>query len=224
MKPSAPVMMNAHSQPYVMAIHGTVSGATIAPTFEPELKMPVASARSFFGNHSATVLMAAGKLPASPSPSAKRATPKPTGDRASACPIAAIDHQTMATEKPLRGPTPYPSLPPPAPADGRPRERMPHRCNRPPDDGEREALARPEPVHQVADHQQPDGVGGLKRRVDVAVLGLVPTDGAFEIFVGGKDAEHLPVDVVDRRRKEQQRADAPAVASDPSAPRFFARR
>ena len=44
-------------------IQGTTSGVTSAPTFVPELKMPVASARSFLGNHSATVLMEAGKLP-----------------------------------------------------------------------------------------------------------------------------------------------------------------
>ena len=37
--------------------------------------MPVASERSFCGNHSATVLIAAGKLPDSPSPRKKRANP-----------------------------------------------------------------------------------------------------------------------------------------------------
>ena len=46
----------------------------------PELKMPVASARSFFGNHSAVTLIAAGKLPASPNPSASRAKMKPATD------------------------------------------------------------------------------------------------------------------------------------------------
>ena len=54
-----------------MVIHGTTSGATTAPMLVPELKMPVASARSRFGNHSATVLIAAGKLPASPMPERK---------------------------------------------------------------------------------------------------------------------------------------------------------
>ena len=58
-------------------IQGTAIGASSAPTFVPELKMPVASARSFLGNHSATALIDAGKLPASPSPSAKRARLKP---------------------------------------------------------------------------------------------------------------------------------------------------
>jgi len=44
----------------------------------------LAKARSFFGNHSATVLMEAGKLAASPRPRAKRAMPKPSGVRARA--------------------------------------------------------------------------------------------------------------------------------------------
>ena len=53
-----------------------------APTFVPELKIPVASARSRFGNHSATALIEAGKLPASPSPSANRARLNPATDPA----------------------------------------------------------------------------------------------------------------------------------------------
>ena len=69
--------MNAHSQPHVTVIQGTTSGVTSAPMFVPELKMPVAKARSFFGNHSAVALIAAGKLPPSPSPSRKRAMAKP---------------------------------------------------------------------------------------------------------------------------------------------------
>src|SRR5918912_870304 len=100
MKPMVPVRMKASCQPYVTAIQGTASGAAIAPTFEPELKMPVASARSFFGNHSATVLIEAGKLPASPRPRKKRAMPKPKAERASACPIAATDQKVIANEKP----------------------------------------------------------------------------------------------------------------------------
>jgi hypothetical protein len=39
----------------VSVIQGTAIGTTSAPTLVPELKIPVASARSFFGNHSATV-------------------------------------------------------------------------------------------------------------------------------------------------------------------------
>ena len=40
-----------------------MSGAMTAPMFAPALKIPVARARSRRGNHSATVLMAAGKFP-----------------------------------------------------------------------------------------------------------------------------------------------------------------
>src|SRR3954463_3703579 len=72
MNPIAPVSTNAQRQPSVSAIHGTVSGAMTAPMFVPELKMPVANARSRLGNHSAVVLIAAGKLPDSPSGSENR--------------------------------------------------------------------------------------------------------------------------------------------------------
>jgi len=44
--------------------------------FVPELKIPVANARSLRGNHSATALIAAGKFPASPSPRTNLAMPK----------------------------------------------------------------------------------------------------------------------------------------------------
>ena len=70
-------MIKAHCQPQNSAIKGTVNGATIAPILAPELKIPVARALSFLGNHSATVLIAAGKLPASLTPRALRAIPKP---------------------------------------------------------------------------------------------------------------------------------------------------
>src|SRR6185369_3258984 len=72
-----PVKTNASYQPQVSTITGTSSGVTRAPTLVPALKIPVASARSFFGNHSATVLIEAGKFPASPSPNANRTTINP---------------------------------------------------------------------------------------------------------------------------------------------------
>src|SRR5258707_8505090 len=97
-KPMAPVAMKAHCQPKCTAMYGTARGARTAPTFEPELKMPVARARSFLGNHSATVLIAAGKFPASPAPRAARATPKPNAELARACPIAARLQTVSATE------------------------------------------------------------------------------------------------------------------------------
>ena len=97
--------------------------------FVPELKIPVASARSFWGNHSATVLIDAGKLPASPKPSAKRASANPAAapesvtmekpafasrlsigrcrlgiQSAAPCAIAARLHTTTASANPRRVP------------------------------------------------------------------------------------------------------------------------
>ncbi len=67
---------------------GMVAGATIAPTFAPELKMAVAKARSRCGNQHATALIAAGKLPPSLKPSATRAVKKPPIDPTRACAAA----------------------------------------------------------------------------------------------------------------------------------------
>ena len=57
------MMTNASYQPHFATIIGTRSGVASAPMFVPELKIPVASARSFFGNHSATLLIAAHQAP-----------------------------------------------------------------------------------------------------------------------------------------------------------------
>ena len=69
----------------------------MAPTLVPALKMPVARARSFLGNHSATLLMLAGKTPASPKPRAKRAAAKLTKEPAAAWAIEARLQKVMAT-------------------------------------------------------------------------------------------------------------------------------
>ena len=78
--------------------------------------MPVACARSFCGNHSATVLMQAGKFAASPKPSKTRAIPKVNALVASACPMAARLQTVIAIAKPMRVPNlsssrPAPSMP-----------------------------------------------------------------------------------------------------------------
>src|SRR5690606_40293784 len=65
-KPIAPMISKAAAQPQCPAIQGTVSGAKIAPTFAPELNIPVAKDRSFLGKYSAVAFIAAGKFPASP--------------------------------------------------------------------------------------------------------------------------------------------------------------
>src|SRR5580704_1860559 len=90
-----PVTRNAARQPKCRATHGTMKGARMAPTPAPELKMPVASARSFGGNHSAVALIAAGKFPLSPRPRKNRATPNPKTDVTRACPIAERLHTAV---------------------------------------------------------------------------------------------------------------------------------
>src|ERR1700760_1168572 len=92
---SAPVKRKAACHPRWVTITGTASGTRIAPTLVPELKRPVASARSLLGNHSATVLIAAGEVPESTSPRKKRETPKAIAERASAWLIAARLQTTM---------------------------------------------------------------------------------------------------------------------------------
>ena len=66
------MIMKAISQPNLLARIGIVNGAANAPTEEPALNKEVAKARSFFGKYSAVVLMAAGKLPASPNANTAR--------------------------------------------------------------------------------------------------------------------------------------------------------
>src|SRR5689334_16225353 len=95
--------MNAHRHPHAgfVAIGGTIAAATRIPTFVPALKIPVANARSFRGNHSATVLMQAGKFPASPRPNANRAVANPATELTAAWAIAAILQKNTESEKPF---------------------------------------------------------------------------------------------------------------------------
>jgi hypothetical protein len=101
MKPIAPVMINAACQFQVTTMAGIARGATIAPTLVPELNIPVARALSFFGNHSATVFMAAGKFPASLTPRKPLQNPKPNAPLARAWPIAAMLHNMTETPYPI---------------------------------------------------------------------------------------------------------------------------
>ena len=81
------------------------------PMLAPELKRPVASARSRLGNHSATVLMQAGKLADSPMPSRNMAMIRVTTEVAAPGPMAAMLQRTMAMENALRMPSWSVSLP-----------------------------------------------------------------------------------------------------------------
>ena len=77
----------------------------MAPILAPELKSPVAKARSLRGNHSATVLIAAGKLPASVTPNAALAVAKPKTLFADACKTAATLQSPVAHAYPFLVPT-----------------------------------------------------------------------------------------------------------------------
>src|ERR1700722_15843675 len=114
--PREPVKMKAICQPKAPSINGTIIEATTAPILVPELKIPVANALSLLGNHSATDLIAAGKLPDSPRPSPERAMIKPVVERASACAMANTLQMIIEIEYPILVPTrsmtqPNPSSP-----------------------------------------------------------------------------------------------------------------
>src|ERR1035441_3252167 len=98
MNPMAPVVRNAACQPNLPAIQGTTRIVAVAPTFAPELKIPVATPRCRLGNHSATVLMQAGKFAASPNPSSTRARPNENAVVAAECIMAAALHNPTAIE------------------------------------------------------------------------------------------------------------------------------
>ena len=77
----------------------------MAPRFDPALNIPVANARSFLGNHSATVLMLAGNTPDSPKPKADLATIKLVKELPRACPMEARLQKTMDSAYPSRVPS-----------------------------------------------------------------------------------------------------------------------
>ena len=86
---------NAICQPQCAAIH-TMPPETMTPMLVPELKMPVANARSFCGNHMPTALIDAGKLAASAKPRMNRTMTKPNTVPTRPCAAAANDHRISA--------------------------------------------------------------------------------------------------------------------------------
>src|SRR5207237_2333939 len=92
-----PFPTNATRHPQHKLIHATSPDASIAPTLVPALKIPVASARSFFGNHSATALILAGNIAASPKPRIQRATAKLASELHRAVPIEARLQKIIAS-------------------------------------------------------------------------------------------------------------------------------
>src|SRR5687768_4362787 len=98
-------MTNVGRQPQLEASQAMSGGDKAPPTAAPVLKMPMPSARSRAGNHSAMALAAPGQLPASPKPSTKRQKAKLVMLRAAAWAAAAIDQTTIEMVKPARVPT-----------------------------------------------------------------------------------------------------------------------
>ena len=95
-KPKEPVARKPACQPYLPVARATRMGAMKKLTLVPELKRPVAVARSSAGNHSEMALMAAGKLPDSPMPRKRRAMQKPATEKTRAWPMEERAQMAMA--------------------------------------------------------------------------------------------------------------------------------
>src|ERR1700736_6765001 len=95
-----PVQIKAACHPQRSVTAAMRIGAMKAEALEPELKVPVARARSSEGNHSVVALMAAGKFPDSPRPSMARAMQKPTTEPTRACDIEDSAQTVMAMAYP----------------------------------------------------------------------------------------------------------------------------
>ena len=89
---------------------------------------------------------------------------------------------------------------------------MRHRGQAPHNERNGETLLRPEPVDHAAGKEERDRVRELEREDDVGVVDLGPAELLLEVDL--ENADDPTVDVVDRRREEEQRADDPAIASD----------
>src|SRR5215470_4933068 len=104
-KPSVPVIMNAGCQVPKYLYRAKMSAGAIAPPIdEPLSNNATAQPRSFFGNHSATALVAAGQLADSPAPSKKRKNAKLRKPPANDVSMAAIEYQMTVIVRPLRVP------------------------------------------------------------------------------------------------------------------------
>ena len=89
---------------------------------------------------------------------------------------------------------------------------MRHRCQAPESDGEREAAARAEPIHEPAHQDEAQRVGGLKPEDDVAVGDFVPAQLRFESRL--QDANYLAINVIDCGGEKEERTDRPTEIAD----------
>ena len=95
------------------------------------------------------------------------------------------------------------------------RQRVSHGGNGPPGDGERVSQPRPQPIHHHTGDREHEGIGQLKREHNPAVIALRPVQDALQVRL--QDGDRLPVEVIDRGGKEQQRADGPAKVGNGEA-------
>src|SRR5687767_14592024 len=95
--PTPPVMKKTSRHPHVATINAISGGAITAPSAEPVLKIPKASARSLGGNHSATAFPEPGNPPPSPIPSRKRHVPNPKTEETRPVQKFAADQNTIIT-------------------------------------------------------------------------------------------------------------------------------
>ena len=81
-------------------------------------------------------------------------------------------------------------------------------------EGQRGGVAQPRPdaINQAARRHQADGVGRLEGHDDVAVVHFAPPQPLRQLRL--QDADDLPVQIVDGRGEEEQRADPPPVAAE----------
>src|SRR5437868_14615531 len=96
-----PVQIKAACHPQRRVTAAMRVGAMKAEALEPEVKRPVARARSSEGNHSVVALIAAGKLPDSPRPRRARQTMKPTTLETSDVLMEAHPQTSMASAYPV---------------------------------------------------------------------------------------------------------------------------
>ncbi len=100
--------------------------------------------------------------------------------------------------------------------DPGPGQRVRHRGGAPDTHGDREARAGAPAVHEAADDEQADRVGEGEGAVNDAILELVPAD--LRLQRRRQNTQHQTIEVVDRRRKEEQCADDPPIAAEPRTP------
>src|SRR5215204_2053279 len=89
---------------------------------------------------------------------------------------------------------------------------MKYRADAPDDNRKRKTFFRPDLVHHIADKKQSDRISRLERENNPSVIDFRPAEfrreGRFQ------NPDHLPVNIINRRRKKKQSTNYPALSSD----------